>query len=169
MAIMSNGDSLYYSISGCQAQIENTNSTVIDTIVLNGCKAGASSLYYGTTAEYISYINATTRGPYEFTDANGNPSFGVNQYAEIQNIYDTLGITGLANKIVFPDPTFGGVFPQLTNTSIWTTLSNLENIHPRRACSDNGVYNSSWGECTAGHTVLPQNPSDLDVLTYYFQ
>lgn len=162
-AQMSNGDSVVYKISNCSAILNKASSTVYDTISLSGCKVYADYVGNTPTAHYIYDISATLRGPYAFTDASGNLSFGTNQAKDIHDVYNLQGLAGFNNKIVFPDPTFGGVFPKLTNNTVWTTLGSLKNIKPRSACSET----DSYGYCTKN--VLPQNPSDLDVLNYYFE
>lgn len=128
-------------------------------------------------AEFINNINAVIRGPFQFTDADGKPTFGEKQFEEIDNLYETHGWIGFSNKIIFPDPTFGGVFPKLTQASIWTTLASLNNIHARSACKvgnetvtyvDGYSYEIESYCDSYGEKVMPENPSDLDVLHYYF-
>ena len=114
------------------------------------------------TAQYIQWVEAGTKGPLYFTDAAGN------QTLTIQDLNDLEEPSDLKGRLLFPDPTFGGIFPGQTNDSFWETVTHLNNSpgdRVKRECHDmydeNGFYR--W-ECTR---TLPSNPSDLDYLVYY--
>ena len=126
------------------------------TFRMAGCKE------VNGTAQYIEYVDAVTRGPIYLTDAAGNRTLTIQDFDGIDSPAD------LAGKVVFPDPTFGGVLPGQTNTTFWETLQKIENSpgsRTRRECretlDENGFYD--W-KCT---NTLPSNPSDLDYLEYF--
>lgn len=95
--------------------------------------------------------------PFYFTDLAGKKSLEID---EIPSLIAEFGLTGLKGKIVFKDPTFGGVFPTLTNENIWTKIEEHGNskfsIHIQ--CDEEGE------NCVH---KLPENASDLDVWTHY--
>ena len=75
---------------------------------------------------------------------------------------DVSTLTGL---VVFPDPTLGGLFPDLTNANFWPTMKALQDVRNRvpAECSSSMPYaGSSPSGCK-----LPVNPSDLDILVYF--
>lgn len=126
------------------------------TFRLAGCREGAD------TTEFVQWVDAFTRGPIYFTDAAGNKTLSIQEFGDIDSPAD------LAGKVVFPDPTFGGVLPGQTNATFWETVSKIENSpgsRTRRECTEttdeNGFY--QW-KCTS---ILPSNPSDLDYLEYF--
>jgi hypothetical protein len=106
--------------------------------------------------EYYSIRYPGEPIPFHFTDASGRKT--LDPY-ELESVADDLGLAALAGKVVFPDPTFGGVFPGLDNGNIWSTMQALDKVGPRlnETCDENG-------NCTHG---LPDNPSDLDVWAHY--
>ncbi len=117
----------------------------------------------------VDYIELYWRGPIMFTNAEGKPTFGDNVMGEIDSLVGNYGVTALAGRIVFPDPTFGGVFPGLTQVSVWETLESLETIEANTEVCEDAVINK-YGEIEQYETCskqLPKNPSDLDILDYY--
>lgn len=97
-------------------------------------------------------------GPLCFTDAS-------RQACTLQGyeFADTGDISGFTGRITFPDPTFGGVFPGLTNENFWPTLKSLlgERSEVARDCPAHAPEGPgcAW--------KLPPNPSDLDLIDYY--
>jgi hypothetical protein len=106
--------------------------------------------------EYFSIRYEGEPAPFHFTDASGRKTLDVFQ---LEGIVEDLGLAALTGKVVFPDPTFGGVFPGLNNDNIWSTIQSLDAVGPRldETCDQNGI-------CTR---KLPDNPSDLDVWARY--
>ncbi|NLB63411.1 MAG: hypothetical protein GX801_04810 [Fibrobacter sp.] len=100
--------------------------------------------------------------PFIFTDAKGKATFGDNIGKELEELIEAKGLVGLKGKIVFPDPTFGGVFPDFNNDNIFTYLEEIAEIETKLICEEE----DDWGYCYS--YKLPKNPSDLDVLSYYF-
>jgi hypothetical protein len=104
-------------------------------------------------------LKVNLRGPFEFTNASGTPTL------TFSNLDSVDAPMELAGKIIFRDPTFGGIFPDLTNANVWEYVQSLENIDSRteRTCDyeRDDFENQVW-KCTR---TLPQNPSDLD---YFF-
>ncbi|MDQ3000739.1 MAG: hypothetical protein M3Y08_05715 [Fibrobacterota bacterium] len=106
-----------------------------------------------------------TRGPIVFTNAVGDSIFEIadaNYYAD--------DLSGLAGKIVFPDPTMGGIFPDLTNANFWPTVQSLRTVESRvnLGCGGPGFYDEfskTWIE--ADKCRMPVLPSDLDILMDY--
>lgn len=118
--------------------------------------------------EWIEYYTTDRKLPYYFTDAKGKPTFGENIFVELNSLTQTeAGIASLNGKIVFPDPTFGGVFPNMTNSNIWSVIKSLNTVKARVMCKDSEDYGLEYGECWSSDRILPTNPSDLDVLNYY--
>lgn len=93
-------------------------------------------------------------GPIYFTDAAGNKTL---EGAELQDYQERLG--DLQGRVLFPDPTFGGVFPGLSNENIWAKLSALGDVEASRdsVCAPGGTCKPK----------LPRNPTDLDYIVYY--
>lgn len=106
--------------------------------------------------EYLSYEITSPASPFFYTDAAGAKTLEIE---EAETVAAELGIAALTGKIVFKDPTFGGVFPDLNNDNIWSTIQTLEYSGARinEHCDENGV-------CTQ---EIPNNPSDLDVWAHY--
>jgi len=138
----------------------NPYSTWNDPMVID-------TILYGDEIEEIRYYY---KGPITFTDASGAPTFGETMTKEIKTLVDSHGIASLANKIIFPDPTFGGIFPDMTQEKLWTTIASLETIEARGLVCEEYTYTNYYGdirtyeEC---YKELPNNPSDLDLLNYY--
>ena len=98
--------------------------------------------------------------PFYFTDPAGTKTVEID---EVDAIVDDLGISSLTGKIWFRDPTFGGVFPELTNANIWTTIESLQGIGPKlgEVCE-----NTPDGDFRC-RKILSADPSDLDVWAYH--
>lgn len=133
-----------------------------DTYV-NTDDKGAGTVALGGTcrvidgkAEYLVEENTTKARPFYFTDAAGAKTLELD---EVEGVVSDLGMAGLTGKIVFKDPTFGGVFPDLNNDNIWSTMQSLDYSGARidEHCNADGV-------CTE---EIPNNPSDLDVWAHY--
>lgn len=110
----------------------------------------------GAGVEYKNWHNFEFVSPFHFTDAAGRKTLDVD---DVEQAVETLGIAGaLTGKIVFRDPTFGGLFPELTNENIWTVVQSLDGVGPRleEKCGEHGC-----------EPVLDNNPSDLDVWFKY--
>ncbi len=107
-----------------------------------------------TGAVPTGYYKFQKKNAFYFTDAQGKKTLVA---ADFDGYSDDL--PSLTGKLVFRDPTFGGVFPELTNDNIWININSLGKVHPR--------HNQ---ECTSDSLqfickdVLPSNPSDLDLL-----
>ncbi len=116
----------------------------------NSCRVTAQG------EEFISVSYASEAAPFYFTDAAGNKTLEISQFDKVVN---DLGVAALTGKVVFPDPTFGGVFPGLNNDNFWSTIQSLDAVGPRlnEKCD-------ATGACTH---ELPNNPSDLDVWAHY--
>lgn len=113
-------------------------------------------------AQYIAWIDADTRGPFEFTDKDGQVTLTIPGFDAIDKPLDLKG------KVVFRDPTFGGVFPGQTDETFWETVQSIADSpgdRVKRGCRD-VERDDGWIEwvCTR---ELPPNPSDLDYLVYY--
>lgn len=112
-------------------------------------------------AEFVSWVDAETRGPIEFTDAEGRVTMTIPQLDAIEKPLDLKG------KLVFRDPTFGGVFPGQTDATFWETVQSIGDSpgdRVKRECKE--VEKDGWWEYTCTRE-LPPNPSDLDYLVYY--
>ncbi len=123
------------------------------TITLSSCRESM-----GTT-QYAEYINVKTRGPFYFTSPAGEKTL---EFAEMDKYSDDLPT--LETKIVFQDPTFGGIFPEMTQAKIWGVIKSLQTVQSRskRECKDTVAPNGNHGyEC---HNVKVTDPSDLDLL-----
>lgn len=99
------------------------------------------------------------RSPFHFTDPQGRKTL---EAMEAGEAIDSLGLpAALTGKVFFRDPTFGGVFPELTNANIWTVMETADGAGPKL---DEDCADPSGSDC---RPVLPNNPSDLDVWAYY--
>ena len=162
-ATTANGITVSFNEPAASCAVTFTTSTgAAVNSTLHVCRTTA------TGVEYVDYIDVLIRGPFMFTNASGNPTFGENMLQEIDTLVQNQGFEALTNKVVFPDPTFGGVFPKLTNANVWTTLESLKTVKARVSCADSADSGLKYGECSDSGRVLPSNPSDLDVMSYYF-
>lgn len=104
----------------------------------------------------VSEFGTRALGPVYFTNAAGVKTL---EGYELEHYSEDLSL--LTDRVQFPDPTFGGIFPGLTNQNIWPTLKSLtsQGFQPKSDCGG-GVESPCDG-------TLPDNPSDLDILDYY--
>jgi hypothetical protein len=98
-----------------------------------------------------------SKGPIYFTDAANNFTM---EGGDLDLYGDDL--SALTGKVVFPDPTMGGIFPDLTNDNIWFKARSLGNIKSRVDCPEPSPDYAPSLECK-----LPVKPSDLDILIYF--
>ncbi|MEO6096438.1 MAG: hypothetical protein ABIW76_12345 [Fibrobacteria bacterium] len=101
------------------------------------------------------------KSPFYFTDAKGDSTlegYDLDGYSD--------NIAGLTGKVVFPDPTLGGIFPDLTNANFWATVESLRDVESRVSgdCSGTDPSHPPVAGCR-----LPVKPSDLDILLYFLQ
>jgi hypothetical protein len=121
------------------------------TFKLAGCRERLGEV------EYISHINVTVKGPVYFTNATGVKTLDLMDLDKYQD-----DLAALETKIIFRDPTFGGIFPELTQANIWGVIQSLRfvNSRTRQVCVEtvdaNGFYTYTC------HTEKAVNPSDLD-------
>ena len=138
------------------------DSSVADTVPspgsgrveLKGCRVRDGK------AEHAGWIDVKIKGPFHFTDAAGNKTIGVEEVNDIDTLLDLKG------KIVFPDPTFGGILPGLSNDNFWETLTKIGEgggDGVKWVCKEDPEF----GFETDCRRQLPGNPSDLDYLVYY--
>ncbi len=108
--------------------------------------------------EFAEYIDATTKSPMYFTNATGDSTVDVTDLGKYSD-----DLPALDSKIIFRDPTFGGVFPELTQSNIWTVINSLKTVEPRTKQVCEMTSDGGWGnyKCT---TVKVSDPSDLDLL-----
>lgn len=111
-----------------------------------------------TTGEILSIDTLyEVRGPIQFTDAAGDSTL---EWPELSRSGRPLA-EDLTGRILFPDPTFGGVFPGLTNENIFSVMDKLmEEDGVNQKCDDNGE------NCKV---FLGNSPSDLDRIAEYFE
>jgi hypothetical protein len=135
----------------------------VSTVQLNtGCVATELGL------RCPEYIDREYLGFFYFTNAQGESTLDWKGFEKINEPKDLEG------KVIFPDPTFGGVFPGLTNETIWDHIQSLENVQLKspRNCSMVAYYDEYYDytyydeQCTL--TVPGSDASDLDLLAYYF-
>ena len=107
-------------------------------------------------------IDVITKGPFYFTDAVGTKTIALYEFDDIEEATDLTG------KIVYPDPTVGGIFPNLTNDNVFEYIGALEDVQPYEAMSCRDIFNArgDWIDERCTVRPLPENPSDLDRLAY---
>ncbi len=123
------------------------------TITLSSCRETVGG------AEYAEYINVKTRGPFYFTNAAGDKTV---ELTDLDKYNDDL--PALETKIFFRDPTFGGIFPEMTQTKIWGVIKSLQTVNARsgRECTDVMAPDGTFRyEC---ENITVTDPSDLDLL-----
>ncbi len=122
-------------------------------VTLSQCRETSGGL------EFVDYVDGDFLGPLYFTDKDGKKTLEVYELEQYED-----NIPALKNKIVFRDPTMGGIFPGLTNDNIWSTIKSLETVEPRskEVCEEvwdeNGFYEY---KC---ELIKAKNPSDLDLI-----
>ncbi len=106
------------------------------------------------------------KGPFYFTDASGVKTLeglGLGDYAD--------SIPRLAGKVLFPDPTLGGIFPDLNNQNFWSMVDSLRFVHsrvPDGCTTSNPPDDPNFpSPAPAEPCRMPVSPSDLDLLVYY--
>jgi hypothetical protein len=111
-------------------------------------------------AEFASLL-VRTRGPIEFTDAAGATTLAAQ---DLETVDEPEELTG---KIIFRDPTFGGIFPELTNANLWDKVQSVKGLDTRtqRVCDyeDDPAGGYERWKCSR---ILAENPSDLDYIAY---
>lgn len=128
-------------------------TTASGTITLSLCRETP------TGVEYVQYMDVKTKGPIYFTNPAGTLTVDV---ADLDKYSDD--IPALETKIIFPDPTFSGVFPELTQANIWNVINSLKTVEPRakQICDEvitpDGYYTNNC------RMVKVSDPSDLDLL-----
>ncbi len=124
------------------------------------CEEKPESSEYDYYCYYSDWsIDEKQQVPFYFTNAAGDFTMDPNE--------DIDSPSDLKGKVIFPDPTFGGVFPDFTNDNIFDYVESLEDIEPYDAttCEETRDENGYWDEeCTVN--PLPTNPSDLDRLIF---
>jgi len=138
-------------------------------MVLQGCKVENGILMYA------DYINDVKKGPFYFTDPNGVKSFGPEDTIKVKDPIDLKGL------VYFRDPTFGGIFPDLTNDNIWEIIQSLNNVQPRlmRNCMDfstnttvdvnQAEYDNNFNLFNCKFIHPGAGGSDLDILVFYLK
>ena len=119
----------------------------------------------GEVPQFIQHVSAGKSAAFVFTNVTGVTTFdpGNQSFKDIED---------LKGKITFPDPTMGGVFPDLTNDNIWETVSQLEegfeDAQYDKGCSSEGSLYSGIGYevCREGSPLFPTNPGDISYLSY---
>lgn len=103
--------------------------------------------------------DAREKGPLYFTDAKKKKTL---EGADIEDFSND--IPGLTGKIIFPDPTMGGVFPDLTNQNFWIKMDSLRFIENRipKSCSSDTIPAVEDEPCE-----LPDSFSQLDLVVYF--
>lgn len=133
------------------------------SIVVSTCKINNGYMYG------VDYTDIMTKGPFEFTDQNGLTTLTIPHMDNIDGPLD------LKNKVIFPDPTFGGVFPSFTNANIWDYVASLDQIEPAEVsyqCRDEFTNEllpvSDYRNGIKCEVIMPnRNLSDLDRLIYW--
>lgn len=125
-------------------------------------RLGAYCRVENGAASYLVSGPSVDLRPFYFTDAQGNKTMEVEEFS--QAIFGSHAET-LTGKIVFRDPTFGGVFPDLTNGNIWYTLDALDHVKS----GVDTICETSADNQTRCHPDLPQSPTDLDYWDYYLR
>jgi hypothetical protein len=151
-----------------QYEYQSVENISEGTFTVSGCRETDPG-----SVEVISYINAMTKGPFFFTNPAGEQTFGPESLLEEDIEINQPG--DLAGKIFWRDPTFGGIFPNLTNENFWETLNSFEEIETRTwKCEEVEVpfgTDPDTGEVLTYieedcFRMKPENPSDLDLLVW---
>jgi hypothetical protein len=127
--------------------------TSTGSVTLKSCREKVNGV------EYAEYYNVKTKAPFYFTNPAGTLTLDL---TDVEKYEDDL--SALQNKIIFRDPTFGGIFPELTQATIWEVVNSMKTVEPRakRICED--VFNPDGSYGYTCHTVKVTDPSDLDLL-----
>ncbi len=147
-------DRIYDSIMSTFNSVPNASN---GTAMLAGCRdnGGSMQVVYGVRTVTV------VKGPANFTDPSGNVTMTFNDFND--SVGNGIKPQDLYHRIYFRDPTFGGVFPGLTNDNIWATIASLDSVQDRaKICVPNPLY--PWVDtCT---WQKPANPSDLDLFVW---
>lgn len=74
---------------------------------------------------YYVYTDESDLTTFYFTDKSGKKTISL---VDVANMKD-LDVNALVNKVVFPDPTFGGIFPKFsTQEDIWNFISSVNDL-----------------------------------------
>jgi hypothetical protein len=107
------------------------------------------------------YVDESPRmkSPFYFTNAAGDSTLDGLDLDPYER-----DVSGLRGKIILPDPTMGGVFPDLTNDNFWIKVQALGDVESRvpSSCNAEVFYADSPEGCR-----LPVQASDLDILVYF--
>jgi hypothetical protein len=113
---------------------------------------------------FVDWTDINYKSPLVFTNASGTVTFNPDT-DEIDTPEDAK------TKIIFPDPTFGGIFPELTQNTLWELIGDLDDIKVNTTQDCEWVYYDTqyygYEEKICQDPVLPANPSDLDKLVYW--
>jgi hypothetical protein len=105
------------NLDGCQYTLDD--DATIHTLSTTSCV---------DTAGYAEYqnFNVTIPDVLIFTDKQGNETIHAYKLALPKNeAGDSWTISDMKDLIIFPDPTFHGIFPDMTQDSIWNLIENL--------------------------------------------
>lgn len=101
-----------------------------------GTKYTFSPEYCKTEGKEVNYLFANGEiipNVMNFTDKNGKITFSFSEFMSDKTTIDEYGdyeytswtIEDFKTRIIFPDPTFNGIFPNLTQESLWATIKIL--------------------------------------------
>jgi hypothetical protein len=105
------------NLDGCQYTLDD--DATIHTLSTTSCV---------DTAGYAEYqnFNVTIPDVLIFTDKQGNETIHAYKLALPKNeAGDSWTISDMKDLIIFPDPTFHGIFPDMTQDSIWNLIETL--------------------------------------------
>ena len=143
-------DGDYVSVSvkldGCQYTL-GQNSTVY-TLSATSCVDNAG------TAMYQNF-NVTIPDILIFTDAKGNETLHAYKLALPKNENgDSWTIADMKGLIVFRDPTFHGVFPEIkTQDAIWDLIEDLYSLTKSEETSDETVIETNYPDDEIGYDI----------------
>ena len=132
-------NSVSVKINGCQYTL-GQDSTVY-TLSATSCVDSTG------TAMYQNF-NVTIPDILVFTDANGNETLHAYKLALPKNENgDSWTIADMKGLIVFPDPTFHGVFPEIkTQDAIWDLIEDLYSLTKSEDTADNITISDDYEE-----------------------
>lgn len=132
-------NSVSVKINGCQYTL-GQDSTVY-TLSATSCVDSTG------TAMYQNF-NVTIPDILVFTDANGNETLHAYKLALPKNENgDSWTIADMKGLIVFPDPTFHGVFPEITSQdAIWDLIEDLYSLTKSEDTADNITISDDYEE-----------------------
>lgn len=132
-------NSVSVKINGCQYTL-GQDSTVY-TLSATSCVDSTG------TAMYQNF-NVTIPDILVFTDANGNETLHAYKLALPKNENgDSWTIADMKGLIIFPDPTFHGVFPEITSQdAIWDLIEDLYSLTKSEDTADNITISDDYEE-----------------------